>query len=448
LKRSLVGLGGTKNQNMEFLKEANGRYLSQGYYIEVKSPDDFTDLNRLAKENKPVFMTFFHEYMHFLQDITTTFGLIGMQMQINKIVLLQKVIASKAIDTSIKLPIEIEKSEILNKEVETYKFICGTSKISKSKILRVTNITYKKFNDQEIPLIEYTNYNGSYENFIFGADCIKESMAFIMQSAFDDDYVPESDVPYYTVQKISKYVLPDHELPKHYLAYICEHSLMTLNPGKTFVNSLIKIQESESKLNDISELRVLIEDGSNNEGYKDALENYQSIINTLLKSEHFDEIKKWLIRSMKLSLEIRRKSPFLMTAIIFKSKGPQIFSELIDEIGIPFLINRDGIAVSHIKAENYSLSSAEIDTENQTYLFFIIAQILNHVLNQNLFDTQNTNCRLYNFCKNKGVSDIDDITGELCKTPWLKLKSNNSGLFCPYEIGWKLLGLDKYDIQH
>jgi len=433
---------------MEFLKEANGRYLSQGYYIEVRSSDDFTDLKRLAKENKPVFMTFFHEYMHFLQDITTTFGLIGMQMQINKIVLLQKVIASKAIDTSIKLPIEIEKSEILNEEVETYKFICGTSKIPNSKILKVTNITNKKFNNQEIPLIEYKNYNGSFEDFNFGANCIKEAMAYIMQSVYDDNYMPESDIPYFTVQKVSEYVLSGHNLPKHFLAYLCEHSLMSLNPGKTFKDSLIKIKECISKPKDIPELHAIIEDGSNNDVYKVALENYQSIINKLLESQNFENEKKWLMQSIKLSFDIRGKFPFLITANIFES-GPDIFAGLIDEIGIPFLINIEGIAVSYSKI-GYTIDSVsnELNTESQTYLFFVIAQILDQVLNHKSFNANSVNCRLFEFCKNKRATNLEDITNDLCKTPWLKIKSNNSGKFCPYEIGWKLLGLDKYDIQY
>lgn len=433
-------------KNLEFLKDANGRYLSQGYYIEVKSSNDFTDLNRLAKENKPVFMTFFHEYIHFLQDITTTFGLIGMQMQINKIILLQKVIASKATGTSIKLPIEIEKTDILNEEVETYKFICGTSKRPSSKILKVTNVSSREYNKHEIPLVEYLNYNGSYEDFNFGADCIKEAMAYIMQSVYDDNYVPESDIPYFTVQKVSEYVLPDHNLPKHFLVYLCEHSLMSINPGKTFIDSLSKIKDTEFKSDDLSEIQALIEEKSEIEDYKDALSNYKSIIEKLLEDKSFDNFREWLLHSMQLSLEIREKSPFLITANVFES-GCMIFAGLIDEIGIPFLINSDGIAVSHINFNSDNLISSETDSENQTYLFFVISQILNHVLIQNSFDIRKVNCRLYEFCKNKGVSHLKDITNEWCKTPWLKLKNNETEFRCPYEVGWILLGLDKYEIQ-
>ena len=55
--------------------ETLGYYEPGFLHLRVNTDFDLSDLNTIIKNDKKLFSTFLHEYIHFLQDVTTTTGL-------------------------------------------------------------------------------------------------------------------------------------------------------------------------------------------------------------------------------------------------------------------------------------------------------------------------------------------------------------------------------------
>lgn len=55
--------------------ETMGYYEPGLLHLRVNTDRDIRDLNKVMAEDRLLFSTFLHEYIHFLQDVTTTVGL-------------------------------------------------------------------------------------------------------------------------------------------------------------------------------------------------------------------------------------------------------------------------------------------------------------------------------------------------------------------------------------
>jgi len=63
--------------------EPLGFYEPGFLHLRVNTDEDISDLNSLYKNNPKRFSTFLHEYIHFLQDVTTPSGLMSASFYID-----------------------------------------------------------------------------------------------------------------------------------------------------------------------------------------------------------------------------------------------------------------------------------------------------------------------------------------------------------------------------
>ena len=88
-----------------------GKYIFGFFTIEIKDDIDFGDLG-LDKDKKS-FSTFIHEYIHFLQEISTTYGLSYAYKELSKLQAYLNVIGNQK-ENEIILPISLENIEKKN----------------------------------------------------------------------------------------------------------------------------------------------------------------------------------------------------------------------------------------------------------------------------------------------------------------------------------------------
>lgn len=198
-----------------------GEYI-QGFFImklNKNYSDRHLDLNVLPKEDQG---TFVHEYIHFLQDISTTSGLSRI---IYEHKLLQGCLALGKVGELKK--VELNSIEGKEETTEIYNYYDGDSihKKINSKYINIVEEEYeyleilsdsisddvKKVLSEKVIYLRYENYDGV--KFVFGRHVIMESMAYLIEAHLTDASKKERDYPYNACEIMCQKVYP--ELREH-----------------------------------------------------------------------------------------------------------------------------------------------------------------------------------------------------------------------------------------
>lgn len=437
----------------EYLERSNGRYLPNGYYLKVETNADLSDLNKLYNDDKRSFFTFYHEYIHFIQDVSTTFGLLGMRILALKILDIKNTISK--IDPSnahLKLPIELNFSDI-KLEVDAYKTAQGSGLIRDSRILKIISLSTTEECESGLKKVQviYSDYNQKEETFDFGAKCIMESMAYILQSKFDEDYTPNSDIPYFTVEKIAEYLYNGFDWKKEYLVAICDLSLMSINPGLSFIEIISKLKEKEIVVKHVRDIYTYFYNDKAKSIYIDLVDHFCETIGVLFSEENFKLEVGW-IRHVTMELMKLRGSFLHFIPSLILDDEHELFVELFRDIGTPFMSNNagDGWFYNNLIYGEEAVDKGVLIDHKENFIpsiFVALNQVLSHLTNGTSISI-NTNCELFEICKNKN-NELPDITSDNCRQPWniAKKASENKDQLCPYAGVWKLLGLTEYTID-
>ncbi len=146
---------------LKLLGSTLGYYLPSFLYIYTEKPIDFENFEANPLETKGTFM---HEYCHYHQDISTTYG------YNNFVCILQEVIQKNS-------PRDKDNEQILNENRNMYG-LCNGDKNVDDMVFFINGIKLEKGDE----LFEYVivRYNGDKE-FQFGNLCIAESMAYLVE---------------------------------------------------------------------------------------------------------------------------------------------------------------------------------------------------------------------------------------------------------------------------
>lgn len=221
-----------------------GSYTPGFFQIKLSFPFDMKDLSSLSIQDLG---TFAHEYIHYLQNTSTPFGLWQAMVYYQYISVffayIQKNhLTSKPIegyvpneDTTRRMELEKEASgyrgflEVDEKEPliygRTIEEVCG-------KRLERISLTFK-------------DVQGRNQKIILGANIIKESMAAMVQEIIDpaskDTHIA---IPYHVVARLAAQYAPNIANDNKKLITLCFISLHTLSPGITLINYMSYANEN------------------------------------------------------------------------------------------------------------------------------------------------------------------------------------------------------------
>ena len=163
-----------------------GYYLPAFLYISIDEDIDFNNFEGNPDEVKG---TFIHEYCHYLQDVSTTFGYLNCFQHYLR-----------------KITINVDDSETERILFHNYRFSnlhCGDDEIEgyKGCLTSINKICFKednyiktKYPDEDCRYVAVT-CNGSME-FKFGNYCIMESMAYLVEKRLYGKVETIDDFPY------------------------------------------------------------------------------------------------------------------------------------------------------------------------------------------------------------------------------------------------------------
>jgi len=433
--------------------ETRGHYKPGFLHIFINTDEDITDINGLAlnPDKRQLFSTFLHEYIHFIQEITTISGVLSSGHYINMIRDFNWAVRSTD-KKEFTVPAQITNENNMSANMKIRKLLRGDADFISNEfqgMVRYDSYTEEKGTvvdrdgkERTIKLFKvHFNNSTTYQSgsFYFGSLCLKEYVTHTLQTI----YYPETshdDIPYIITELIIRKECPSFPADPMLIVALCDACLMSFNPAEIFFKALSKINEgSSSAPGSVAEVYDLVYKGlgfvdegeivTMQELYDKMFNNTIKQLENSMKAEIFAKNLKWLKQIFELGRELRMTTPYFMTDLV---KGPSVLTGLcltiFKRIGTPFYTNNQmlgGIAPGE-----------DMTIPDQPYLLLVFQQVLQ------IYGGSNS-CSLYTFCDR---TTSGKITSAECKTaPWEKVKEPE---LCPFAQLWKTWGLtDKTPVR-
>lgn len=412
--------------------EERGYYTLGFLNIKIHTKEDLRNLNQLISKQSLVFSTFLHEYIHFLQNFTTTSGLYSSQFYIQFLkYTISKIKANE--DDIINLPLTIDNDynrESLNKLNSIY---LGQSGFIRNRVkydyYRFEEIVIEDISDNENIkakkyFIEFTDFetrrNSTYH---FGIIALKEYVAHKIQNSFHS--IEHPDIPYLIAEIIIDKELPELKDNDNLKILLCDASLMNLHPAEFFFDTIERLKKNSYPKNPEKFYNYIFKDLS----YVGKLGNFKNQIqlfnyvyqqiyndyNDAFKSKNFKNELTWFLHILKNAKELRLKNPtFILNLINSKGKFTIEFKRIIKNLGTPFFVNdlNDGGFIPPRKLKSIP---------NQTYILLAASELLFNAYSKN-------GCGMYGFCSKNFVDK--NPTNKLClSNPFEKINEEEA---CPF----------------
>lgn len=218
-----------------------GSYLPSFYQMELNFPFPSGEYGYLQLDEK-FLSSFIHEYIHFLQDISTYTGYNNAYVyseQVHGIV----TDIYKCPPGDIKLPHHVP---INYANIELNRFINAHSLGTYDK--EENNVIVKRIRQRKIkvpignsPIKELTSIIIDHiggKSLQFGSMAIMESMAYLIEKETTIGCSTPPDFPYCSAQLVCEQIYPEFGADRLRIIALCDMSLQFTEPGKVFVESL------------------------------------------------------------------------------------------------------------------------------------------------------------------------------------------------------------------
>lgn len=425
----------------EQLNTTLGFYRPSFFKMQVNHTDDLADLNILSDIVSAIYL---HEYIHFLQDITTTNGFANISTVVDYIKYVNETVIKGTSRTFI-VPVIPNPSQTgfsfeLKKE-----YVGSTNDVSIATIQSVSRETkIIAHRNLDTIKINYVDSNGNQCSHYFGSHCIVESMAYLVENSIYPNVIPNAyDFPYKTAQKVIEHEYPNFlHNPLNALA-LCDASLGVFNPGEFFFTMLTKMK-TESYLPATPEAVYKYCASNISFNFKEATNLNQLLLSTsaiaikqlcdYFTTNVFGDNKTWINYTIATAVGIRLSNPLFILEI---ARGGKIqnnipFANVFKKIGTPMVsnLNDEGTFFSPLQNTLHNIRPEYLWAISQVYGLYIKPLINNP-----------RKCELKSWCQESCNSQsIADYTDTNCyNSPWLRV--TNSQL-CSFATIWKTWGLE------
>jgi hypothetical protein len=436
-------------EDLEFIK---CYYRPSFFQMKIDLP---VDLGKLGEATDGTLSLYLHEYIHFIQDISTIYGL----MNISTINYYIQDCASRIYkegNKAFEVPQHLKSREgdsgFLNFNLRP--IYLGSKINPKYKRIEIVSYSWGKENiakNSFIDRIDVTIRELEYNNEIdisLGGNLITEGMAYLAERYVYSEILESQghtieayDYPYSVVEKIVQYIYPELAQYHILLIAICDCSLMTYHPGLSFIRVLEYLKECkfiEKNIEDENIISTLYNEASillkgNHVDFDVILENVRDSVKKSFKVEHFEGNNKWVDILFDRIKSFRNNRPefiteFLQFGDLKKNEFFGIFHKLL---GSPLVLNSE-------YEGTITLPDGFVPDNFHPHLFWAINQMLRIFSNNNP-----TPCELKEYCiKSKEVEDPNIVIDERCdNAPWTRYGDKD---LCPMGVMWKHWALSEF----
>lgn len=423
-----------------------GKYLTSFLEIFVNTDKDLDNLATLDPEEQG---TYYHEYFHYIQDITTSFGLSkiwnGFDRFRQLVVSIQPPIITE-VNVPLDGPVAIEQNAYL----DFLEDLRGSGQIIDVSLEVADSYEIAKVIYEVDPKISeyFPGSNAtkvrlqlvSKENrdkfFTFGEAAISETMAYLIEKKFYPTLNNLPRYPYRVARDLVEHIYPLLLNKEENLFALCDVSLMHNMPGWSFVEILKELKRQSIVPKSGEEVIEMGYDFYKTQdwdflGYmKAADESLQYISAQIFKNPHFEATKVLFQASIERGRLLRENFPFAVLNI-YKADVPLSydFYKVFNFLGGPHAVNNQGRRVVRVP-------SGLEDLRDQVHpQYFRVIWQLNKFLMEGLRP-----CSLRLMCEaSSNKVPVDDRCEH---TPWRRAEDKYG---CPYATFWVMYGFHLKD---
>lgn len=424
------------------LRTTLGYYTPAFFHIHVGTNLSFTSFS--DKD----FSVFLHEYIHFIQDVTTLYGINNMYVYseyiryaINE--------AYKSPDKKIDIPITPKDSNEDNVYLNLMinRLTCGDGcDISIIKQIKQIDIIVE---DIDVPKSSLKNIestvltivdNDDKEQLVsFGAIAIMESMAYLMERLLCPSYIKSPDFPYCIAEKIIEKEYPDFAKDSLNVLALCDVSLLYSNPGKIFIQFIREMKDDNwmpknpEDIYDNIYSRVNIVNNTTKISLEDNLKGFLEIVKIQIQGyfndpKLFSEINNWINHITITAYNLRFKDKYFILDVARGGmvRDNKVLKTLIDKtLGTPLISNVSGECTlkSPVIMKGYGVDIS---------YFAAVGQIIS------LFESAKYKCDLHTIC----TYYKNNVDERCIRTPW---KHITDVRYCPFALLWYHWKLKEYE---
>lgn len=373
---------------------------------------------------------FFHEFVHYLQDISTTYGMMSFISNISCIQ--SDAYVAEHSKLAVKLPISKQVGSASHNDELTSTLIGDDSGPDNPVI---THIDRGYFIHNYYPSMRL---KVSGREYIFGVVAIHETMAYLSEQVLFKSFAPSPDLPYSAGLYVADFIYPGFSKDILNVIALCDASLMCCNPPEVFCYSLeimrannIHPKSYQDVYAIVSELIEYPKQYSHYDLYDiNAKEALNSLRSYLGQDTTFDKEFEFVKKSIQTIMDIRRNDPYFILDMLEKPFSLDNYKTLLGKIKLPTTYNNnDEGFVDFRYPETCSIDFGVFRSMFEVSMFF------HHSVRDNSVPVQ-YECGLLNHCKSSPLKP--HIDKRCYKAPWERAHENE---LCPFAKIWHRWGL-------
>ena len=406
-----------------------GYYIPSFFEMHVDTDCDDLTIDHLPARDRTVL---FHEYIHFLQDFTTYYGLNAIYAYSEYLHgVVNRIYGIKATEFPVPFTINDNADNVLlNRQIlsftqgdtaECWHYV--VTEVDESTDSLTPNPYIK-----EIPNV-ILNLNGEMRS--FGAIAIMENMAYLMERLCSPNgFEPSPDFPYRAAELVADFYVKDFSNEPLMVLALCDMSMQSSNPGACFVRVMKGIRDGQvsfEKPEDIydyfysqTSMTAYGTESSLMANLKMLLAVVQNSMKSYLRDmPNLTEYYSWIDHLVAFTIDWRENDPYFLLKMARNTDLAKngCWGYAVYKVGTPLMSNNKG---NYFKIPQNG-SPIAMDVE----YFAAIRQIVT------LFEQGAMPCGLYNWCQNSPGA----TPNALCQTePWKKCTETR---LCPYALLWR-----------
>ncbi|MEB2774559.1 hypothetical protein SYJ56_04535 [Algoriphagus sp. D3-2-R+10] len=415
-----------------------GFYLPSFLRMHVGTEKNLENLSELDDEYAE--SVYIHEYTHFIQDLSTVYGLFNMHVIVEYMKM-----ANNAVIAILPGPFNVPVMPIPggNDNVDVHmklsNFFTGTGEDNEitlvgHKTRPETIVTSTRDINICVVEIEYLDCDGNLHSFDFGELCISENMAFIIESECYENCAPSPQIPYHSVELLVDFIYADFANDRLNILALCDISLLTQNPGLYFYETLIAFRDEELIFETPEEVYTYCYNnpppfnthggvttfGQNIDFWKNI--GQQDIV-AYLNDPIFSSINQWLSNMVEIAVQFRKENRHFIIDIARggRMRENETLISYMNMVGTPLVTND----LNEVTLFNpYSTANLNFS------LIWAIEQV------NSVFFWNQRHCKLKNLCSDSGIA----IDSRCDSDPWLRSTDSKGCPFATVWHHWKLTG--------
>ena len=409
----------TSRNNILYSK-GGGHYMPAFFKLAIFNDADFSKINEWDEISVALF---FHEYIHFLQDISTIYGLNNI-IRIGEII--QEAIAGfKSGNANFETPLVFCQGNVNTKDIDV---VLGGDRgeidleIVINGVELVSTFPVNNTSTYFVPKVIIDYNEGNKIN--FGSHAIMESMAYIAEQYVSRNELKAAQYPYHMAKMVVDFQCPGFSVDILNVYVLCDLSLMHSEPGSAFIKYLAKITESGHQFSSPEEIYEFFDDekftiDDHLDDFKEKklsrLELYLNLASRALFyiSGYFQHIEQhpnieYLKHQLNVVAGYRKYDPNFMLNILKEKKfyGNKQLMKLLSLLGSPLLVDLSG--------NTFFLPPINTDIESDMEIPWLMTQFLSDISGNSSI------CKALAVCRR--VEDrfpLGEYTNENCyEKPW------------------------------